>query len=580
MIRACWRRLMPIPLVLAGAVGMTSCNPLDAPLVPTSRVRLPPPGPKPSARLFAALATTLRRAERDLTGPGKKRPLFLAAATTEVAHHNLHFSLGQVAERSRSREQWVYGQVRMGTLSLDSAAGAGHSSQAARLGFAPDGLAVGRVLIPALKRSHRYSVKRLAGNARYFKTRPHPDRPADWTAAPAVTHLARSPRPRRMAHHLGAALRRASLVFRRYPAIQESWASMQAATWSNHTVTSESTRLYRDGETLNLGIGARTQASDGDGLELGWRWHRADLRTVPTGATLIRQATALAKKLLQLRAAPRMRKTYTGPVLFEDQAATALLLHTVGMALTANRASCFRGYRVTADGLGGQQVLPPWLTVVDDPTAKRVGAHTLRGHYQVDDEGIRARRLTLISRGTLRSLLGSRQPSRSLPRSNGRGRALGRALDIKALPSNLLFLPERPLELTALRRRYLALLKARKLDHGFIVRRLNRKPPKPGYRMLNLRRWLAQPTLVYRIDVNGTETLVRGHGAIYAPPKKGVLLQLVAMGGPPLVGHWLLGSGNWISVLGRAFILEQARLVPLALPLYQPPMLPAPLGAP
>jgi len=182
----------------------------------------------------------------------------------------------------------------------------------------------------------------------------------------------------------------------------------------------------------------------------------------------------------------------------------------------------------------------------------------------------------LISRGTLRSLLGSRQPSRSLPRSNGHGRALDRALHVRALPSNLLFLAQRPLGHTALKRRYLSLLKRRKLDHGFIVRRVARRTPQPDYRMLNFTRWLAEPALVYRIDVNGLETLVRGYGAIYAPPKKGVLLRLVAMGGPALVDHWLLGSGNWISVVGRAFILDQTRLMPAALPAYQPPMLRAP----
>ncbi|MFH2006769.1 MAG: metallopeptidase TldD-related protein [bacterium] len=565
-----------IPLLWAGAL---SCSPFDAPVKPTSRVLLPPRTGGPSARLFAALTTTLRRAQRDLSGPGKERPLFLAAAASESRLHDAQFSLGQVVDRSRVRQQWVYGLVRVGSHRLDSASGAGHPSEAARLPFPPDALAVGRVLLPALERSHRWSVKRLSGTRTWLRKHPLTARPAAWTAARPVSSIARAPRPRRPSRRHGAALRLASAVFRHYPDIHESWVILRAATWSIHTVTSESARLYRDGEALSVGIRARTRAPDGARVELLWQWQHADPRRLPTAAALSRRAAELARLTLRLRTAPLARKEYAGPVLFEGRAAAAVLLQTVGMRLTANRSSMYSDHRVTADGLIGQPVLPTWLSVVDDPTASRWGKLTLLGGYPVDDEGTPARRVTLVSKGTLRSLLGSRQPSRSLRRSTGHGRALDQALHIRALPSNLLFLPERPLSRAGLRRRFLELLRSRKLPHGYIVRQVLHEQPRPGYRSRKIAWYLARPSLVYRVDASGRETLVRGYGAIRTVRPMAVLPPMVAMGGPPEVAHWLLGSGNWISVVSRGFILDDTRLVQAAQPMYKPPQLPPPLRA-
>ena len=45
------------------------------------------------------------------------------------------------------------------------------------------------------------------------------------------------------------------------------------------------------------------------------------------------------------------------------------------------------------------------------------------GHYQVDDQGVPAQRVSLIEEGVLRTFLMSRRPTKELPRSNGHGRS-------------------------------------------------------------------------------------------------------------------------------------------------------------
>src|SRR5262249_15258061 len=68
-------------------------------------------------------------------------------------------------------------------------------------------------------------------------------------------------------------------------------------------------------------------------------------------------------------------------------------------------------------------VLPRSLSVFDDPTAQQIAGQELLGHYSVDDQGVTARRVSLIEQGVLKTLLMSRRPGKNMPQSNGHGRA-------------------------------------------------------------------------------------------------------------------------------------------------------------
>ena len=58
-----------------------------------------------------------------------------------------------------------------------------------------------------------------------------------------------------------------------------------------------------------------------------------------------------------------------------------------------------------------------------DPTLKKVGNTELMGHYFYNDEGVKARRVTVVDKGILKTFLVDRAPARGFPRSNGHGRA-------------------------------------------------------------------------------------------------------------------------------------------------------------
>jgi predicted Zn-dependent protease len=77
----------------------------------------------------------------------------------------------------------------------------------------------------------------------------------------------------------------------------------------------------------------------------------------------------------------------------------------------------------TFSGKLNQPVLPSFLSVVFDPTLQKIGNIELMGHYAFDDEGMKARRVTVVEKGTLKTFLMDRAPVHGFDRSNGHGRA-------------------------------------------------------------------------------------------------------------------------------------------------------------
>src|SRR6185437_10234475 len=84
-----------------------------------------------------------------------------------------------------------------------------------------------------------------------------------------------------------------------------------------------------------------------------------------------------------------------------------------------------------------QVVLPAFLSVYSDPTLRRFHATDLVGFYDYDDEGVKARRVTVVDKGYLRNFLMSRSPVEGFAESNGHGRRQ-QGFPVEARQSNLL----------------------------------------------------------------------------------------------------------------------------------------------
>jgi hypothetical protein len=158
------------------------------------------------------------------------------------------------------------------------------------------------------------------------------------------------------------------------------------------------------------------------------------------------------------------------------------------------------------------------MDVVDDPKAMWNG-HPLFGNNEVDNEGVAPERLTLVEKGTLKTLLYTRQPVRGHEGSNGRGRLPGGFGASAVVPSNLLVQCREGVPLAELKKKLLELVQQRRKPYGILVRRMD-YPSSAS--MVELRRLanamqgsgasrpLSSPLEIFRIYPDGREEALRG----------------------------------------------------------------------
>src|SRR5262249_42609995 len=141
------------------------------------------------------------------------------------------------------------------------------------------------------------------------------------------------------------------------------------------------------------------------------------------------------------------------------------------------------------------RVLPDFFTVVDDPQSRKVSNLTLAGSYDVDDEGVDGRAVTLVEKGMLTNFLMGREPVRDFPHSNGHGRT---ALAGSPRPSisNVTFKATNGSSFEDLKQRLLQMCKEQGRPYGYYVETTGPQ---------------LAPRLLWRVYVNdGHMELVRG----------------------------------------------------------------------
>jgi TldD protein len=140
---------------------------------------------------------------------------------------------------------------------------------------------------------------------------------------------------------------------------------------------------------------------------------------------------------------------------------------------------------------------------------------SLNGWYTFDDEGVAARKVTLVDNGVLRDYLKSRTPITGSLRSNGHGRAEGTG-DPMGRMANLFLRSTKKVSVGKLKEMLLEEVRRQGKPFGLIIRDItggSTNTSNFGYQAFK-----GQPRLVYRVDAKtGAETLVRGVEMVGTP---------------------------------------------------------------
>ena len=113
----------------------------------------------------------------------------------------------------------------------------------------------------------------------------------------------------------------------------------------------------------------------------------------------------------------------------------------------------------------GQQILPEFIDVYDDPSIASINGTPLNGHYFVDDEATLALEAPLVSEGVLEGFLLSRSVVSPFEASNGHGRR-DRGYRVVARQGNLIVSARETVPEGELRERLIAEAQAQGKPYG------------------------------------------------------------------------------------------------------------------
>jgi len=292
-------------------------------------------------------------------------------------------------------------------------------------------------------------------------------------------------------------LEAASALYRRDPKVEEFDASLRAAAANRYFVNTEGSVVREGKTTFFLRVSGSTQAADGMRLDRDWNSVVTRPSELPSREKVLAKSGEVLASLKDLREAPIADEDYRGPVLFSAGAAESIVDNLITRNALGQKAALGAPARTTGQWSAEykSRVLPEFLSVKDDPTMTTYKDRTLVGNYTVDDEGVRAQRVSVVEKGKLVNYLIGREPIRDFPESNGHGRGgLGR----RPGPESGILMVEssEPVPAAELKKKLIELAKQHDLKYGYFVESMGGK---------------SSPRVLRRVWVSdGHEELVRG----------------------------------------------------------------------
>jgi TldD protein len=308
-------------------------------------------------------------------------------------------------------------------------------------------------------------------------------------------------------------LRDLSRRFHQYPFVLDGSVTLSAGTAHTFQANSEGTRLQFGRSHVRIMVSLAGKADDGQALQRGETFDAWDFSGLPGDSVITAAIDRLAKELDDLRKAPEA-EPFTGPAILRNRASAVFFHEIFGHRIEGHRQK-LSDEGQTFTRRVGEAVLPSFLTVVDDPSAPRLGKQDLNGFYPFDDEGVPSRRVTLVENGVLKEFLMSRSPLTGFPHSNGHGRRQpGR--DAVSRQGNLMVLSTKQVPFARLRQMLVEECRRQSKPYGLIFDDIS-----GGYTTTNRggpQAFKVLPLLVTRVFADGRpDQVVRGADLVGTP---------------------------------------------------------------
>jgi hypothetical protein len=483
--------------------------------------------------VMRAMQDEIDRSMKELKMEDLDLPYFIAYRIDEISASEAAATFGSLTSMDTGRQRSLTVEIRVGARELDNTNFMSMSSlqngsifrqmsAGNQMPLDDDYQEIRRKIWLATDSAFKEALEAISQKRAALQNKTRTDELPDFTVEAAASAAADPPPALPDSGMIEGRVRELSNLFRSMPDVSSSSVSIRCRNVYTRYLNSEGTRFTRAIPEARFECTAEAFATDGLPIKDFVAAYGHRFEELPSQDKLAADIKEMGKRIADLKGATLL-ESYSGPVLFEGEAAAEILAQGFVPELIGKRKvltddpqlEMFLQQKESALAAKvGVRVLPAFLTIEDDPTLPRVGNDRLVGDYTIDDDGVLARKTVLIENGLLKGFLASRNPGRGVTNSTGSRRGNNIA------PGNLIVTAKDGLSDKALREKLLETAKEAGLDYAIVVRRMADPvvTPSDDDPMAMMRRMMAgggegtdvEPLIAaYKVTADGKEILLR-----------------------------------------------------------------------
>ena len=532
--------------------------------------------------LLDIMSGELNRNFSVLKEKGDPPPYFLSYEITEEEHQSVSASLGTVDFSGGGKSRVLDVSVRVGSPKLDNyhhvrggrGGGAAQFTAGALVTFENNANSIDRRLWLETDRAYRTAAERLIQIKTNSQVRTaEQDTSDDFSIEPAAVSRQAPLKLQFDSASWEARARKLSARFGNYPSVLTSRVSITTQTDTRYFVNTEGSRLQFGRGYARVFISASARAADGTDVSSFDSFEAEDAAGLPDDKAIQAAIDHVASDVSNLLKAPEA-EPFVGPAIFSGRAAGVFFHEIFGHRVEGHRQKDENEGQTFTKSVG-TKVLPDFLSVQFDPTRHSVNGEDLYGWYDYDDEGVKARPVTAVENGVLKSFLMSRSPIQGFDHSNGHGRRQP-GLEPVSRQSNLIVESSKAVPEARLRQMLIDEVKRQNKPYGLYFRDIT-----SGFTLTRrggVQAFSVIPVIVYRVYPDGRpDELVRGADIVGTPLSS--FAKILATGDKPEVFNGYCGAESGsvpVSAVSPAILVSEIEIAKKAKSSDRPPLLSPP----
>src|ERR1700676_39051 len=434
-------------LIVIAPLAALACSLLPAmpaaaapPKHPAANAALPQQAsPADSDKTLAAMQDELdrsrQRLELKIPGTGQPaHPYYIQYRVLDLDVHTIVAEFGALISSTSGRNRIMSVDVRVGDYNLDSSnfitdeGFSGFLGSTGTVGIDRDYDSLRQDLWLASDQAFKAAVENLSKKQAFVSRLAKAPSIPDFSAATPTVTVEPLHEPDWTTRNWEQEAKSVSAALRAFPQLHSSRVTYHLIYTTSYLLNSDGTKIRANHSLAAIEASLETESDDGMALHNFYAAYRHRPDELPAADAVKKDLEKAGEQLITLRVS-QPAADYDGPVLFEAPAAGSLLAQMLGPSLSGARGplAMQSAFDQLMDRLGGRsewtgklgtRVFPGTVSLVDDPTVKQVAGQDLLGSYEVDEEGVKAERVPLITNGLLLNFLMSRRPGPDLVKTN------------------------------------------------------------------------------------------------------------------------------------------------------------------